>query len=57
LLIAVTDKEKHVRQAAATALGNIGDPRAGPALTRALRDPEKHVRQAAAGGLGKLRRS
>jgi hypothetical protein len=43
-----------VRQAAAEALGQIGDPQATPALIQALRDKERWVRQAAAEALLKL---
>ncbi len=43
-----------VRQVAATALAEVGDPRALDALTLALRDANWYVRQQAALGLGKM---
>ncbi len=43
-----------VRQAAATALAQIGDPRALDALILALNDTDWYVRQQAALGLGKI---
>ncbi|MGC8880568.1 MAG: HEAT repeat domain-containing protein, partial [Anaerolineae bacterium] len=43
-----------VRQAAARALGKIGDAAAVPALIEALRDEDEDVRQAAAEALGKI---
>ena len=45
-----------MRQAAAAALGKIGDPRAVHPLVDALDDREANVRQAAAEALGKLDR-
>jgi epoxyqueuosine reductase len=41
---------------AAIVLGNSGDARALPALTKALDDPEPLVREAAQWALGRLRR-
>jgi HEAT repeat protein len=38
------DTDNEVRWAAALALGQIGDPRAEPALKEALRDPDRYVR-------------
>jgi hypothetical protein len=43
-----------VRQAAARALGQIGDPQATPALIQALRDKKWEVRRAAAEALEKI---
>jgi hypothetical protein len=43
-----------VRQAAAEALGQIGDPQATPALIQALQDEEWWVRRAAARALGQI---
>lgn len=45
-------EDLEVRQAAAVALGRIGDPRATPALVRALADPEVAV--PAAGALARI---
>jgi len=44
LLVAVEDDDAHVRQMALAAIGEIGDPRAGQRLERALRDPRPEVR-------------
>jgi HEAT repeat protein len=44
LLVAVEDKDAHVRQMAISALGELGDPRAGERLRRALGDPRPEVR-------------
>lgn len=44
------------REEAARGLTELGDPRAGPHLARALKDPEEAVRIWGAYGLGKLRR-
>ncbi len=55
LIRALSDSSKHVRQAAAESLGDIGNPAAEDALVRALGDTSKHVREAAAQALGKLR--
>ncbi len=43
------------RSLSATALGQIGDPRAGPALVEALRDKSTNLQLAALKSLGKLR--
>lgn len=48
------DPDYKVRLSAALNLGKIGDPRAVPALTEALRDSDKTVRGVAAAALGKL---
>ncbi|MBC7314866.1 MAG: HEAT repeat domain-containing protein, partial [Chloroflexi bacterium] len=45
------DPERSVREAAATALGEIKDPRAIPALVEALKDWELNVQEAAAKAL------
>jgi HEAT repeat protein len=42
------------RSLAAKALGQIGDPRAGPVLVEALRDRSNSLRQAALKGIGQL---
>ena len=47
-------KDRHVRRAAATALGQLGDPRAVNPLIRALNDSDSGVRGAAATALGQL---
>src|SRR5262245_33082096 len=44
LLVAVEDDDAHVRQMALCALGEIGDPRAGERLRRALSDNRPEVR-------------
>ena len=44
LLVTVEDEDAHVRQMAISALGEIGDPRAGERLRRALSDPRPEVR-------------
>jgi hypothetical protein len=54
LIQALRDEKWEVRQAAAEALGQIGDPQATPALIQALRDEKWLVREAAAKALGKL---
>ena len=54
LMHAMRDSSKHVRQAAAEALGRLRDPRALSALTTALQDSNKQVRQAAAEAIGRL---
>ena len=41
-----------IRRRAAIAAGRIGDPLAGPSLTRRLKDPVKEVAQSAAFALG-----
>ena len=52
------DENWHVRQAAATALGNIGPEAqaAVPALTALLKDKEEKVQQAAAEALKKIKK-
>lgn len=54
LIAALRDPQHPVRQAAALALGDVGDFCAVPSLVAALEDPEMAVRQAAAASLGKL---
>jgi HEAT repeat protein len=54
LIVDVETSEKRLRQEAAMTLGQIGDPRAIPALVAALRDPEAHVRWRAAVALASL---
>lgn len=44
LLVAVEDEDAYVRQMAISALGEIGDARAGERLRRALGDPRPEVR-------------
>lgn len=51
LVGALTDRRDQVRWQAAKALGQIGDPKAGPALVEALEDHEFDVRWLAAEGL------
>ena len=46
--------QKYFQRNAAIALGNLGDPEAVPALTRALANPEGLVRGYAAWGLGRI---
>ncbi len=46
-LAILCDPDRDLRQAAAEALGRLGERRAGPALTRAARDPDEAVRLAA----------
>ena len=54
-LLETLDHEQHpVRQMAALALGDIGDPRAVADLVKRLGDPQDAVRQAAAHSLGKI---
>lgn len=48
------DAEAAVRVAAAAALGTLNNPRAIPALLRALKDGQREVRTAAVEALGKL---
>jgi epoxyqueuosine reductase len=47
-------KRQGLRRNAAVALGNLGDPRAVPALIQALHDPDPIVRGHAAWALGRL---
>lgn len=47
-------KRQGLRRNAAVALGNLGDPRAVPALTRALHDDDPIVRGHAAWALGRI---
>ena len=47
----VNDPDPAVREACAEALGCIGDPRAAPALGKALHDTDHHVRRRAASAL------
>lgn len=46
-LAILCDRDRDLRQAAADALGRLGEHRAEPALARALRDPDRGVRSAA----------
>ena len=48
------DRDATVREHAASALGRLGDRRAVPALTEALRDESAVVREHAASALGRL---
>ena len=50
-LAILCDADRDLRQAAAEALGRLGERRAESALTRALRDPDAAVRSAAERGL------
>ncbi len=54
LMESLASEDPDVRESAATALGNIGYPGFGDALTNALQDPATKVRAAAAGALAKL---
>ena len=54
LISALQDSDEGVRQAAAEALGQIGDARAVEPLVAALKDSDEGVRQAAAEGLGQI---
>ncbi len=54
LLLFLQDEEAVARRAAASALGQIGELRALPALAQALQDPDALVRKAAAEALGAL---
>jgi HEAT repeat protein len=54
LIQALQDQEWWVREAAAEALGVIGDPQAVPALLEVLQDKEGRVRRAAAWALRKI---
>jgi HEAT repeat protein len=53
-LAILCDADRDLRQAAAEALGRLGERRAEAALTRALRDPDAAVRSAAERGLREL---
>jgi HEAT repeat protein len=53
-LAILCDADRDLRQAAAEALGRLGERRAESALTRALRDPDAAVRSAAERGLQML---
>ena len=55
LVRSLGDAQWDVRQASASALGQIGDRRAIPALEKATRDPRKSVARAAAAALRALR--
>jgi HEAT repeat protein len=55
LIAALKDENSDVRQAAAKALGKIGDPRAVEPLIAALSDESSDVRYAAAEALGKIK--
>jgi HEAT repeat protein len=46
-LAILCDSDRDLRQAAAEALGRLGERRAEPALSRTLRDPDAGVRLAA----------
>ena len=48
------DGDAYVRQKAATALGNLGDPRCIPALEKAIADPDSEVRRSTAIALGEV---
>ena len=55
LITALADRDVEVRRSAATALGELGDPRAVEALMQALRkDSDAGVREMAAWALGEL---
>ena len=49
-----SDEDPKIRRYLAQALGTLGDPRAIPALERALQDPDADTRLWAAGALGSL---
>ena len=54
LIEALSDRDAGVRQAAASALGEIEDPRAARPLAGALQDPSPEVRKAAVEALGQI---
>ncbi len=54
LIHALADDSSKVREAAAKALGTMGDPRAVDPLIAALGDPLDSVREAAAAALERL---
>ncbi len=54
VLAALMDNDKHVRKAAARALGQIGEIRAVEPLLAALKDDDADVRNAASEALGKI---
>ena len=54
LLLALASEDRHISQAAATALGELADARAVQPLLLALSAPNWHVRQSAAGALGRI---
>lgn len=56
LMARLRDENAEVRQAAADALGRIGDPLAIPALVASLDDPEADVRSAALDALSQFER-
>ena len=49
-----SEKDSDAREAAADALGEIGDPKAVEPLIAALKDPDDDVREAAAEALGRI---
>lgn len=54
LVAALWDNDRHVQQSAATALGEIGDPRAVDALVAVLRVNDQDVRQKAENALTRI---
>jgi beta-lactamase regulating signal transducer with metallopeptidase domain len=56
LIARLRDEDAGVRQAAANALGRIGDPLAIPDLVRTLDDPDREVRSAAINALSNYER-